>query len=457
MLSMVARDSQMKLAGFLPSTFVLIISSLLSVLILSGEVVAGNEKTVALVLKALTNPFWLKVEQGAREYAQKNNLEIEFFGVERESNVEHQISIIDNLILRGYGAIVIAPNDSKRIVPISKKAITQGVKVINIDNPFDKETLAEHGITIPFIGPNNFTGGEIVGGYVRSKLKGEGSVLIVEGTPGISNSDNRKNGFIRGVSTNSSITISRVEKGNWHGDEAFTAVMKALNEGADFDAVFCTNDVMALGALQALDLFGKSGQVLLAGYDNIDLVQTEMRSERFHATIEQHPEIMGAYGVKAAWESMRGEPVAEVVETPLDLITSDHLGKKLMLVVPSMEDTFYSAVIAGASREAVFFGMNLDVIDLAKMGVEIVNEKFSSSQPDILIIQSSGDSVSPVAEKAKGKGIPVLTVSHSSSSVLAGSSGPDDLGKRIIQRTARYFWRAAVGEEMDIDLKLNEK
>ena len=73
----------------------------------------SNEKTVALVMKALTNPFFSKMESGAKAFAQQQHIPLEVFGVERETDVERQISIVENLISRGYGAIVIAPVDSK--------------------------------------------------------------------------------------------------------------------------------------------------------------------------------------------------------------------------------------------------------------------------------------------------------------------------------------------------------
>ncbi|MBT4340402.1 MAG: hypothetical protein HOD63_17565, partial [Bacteroidetes bacterium] len=65
---------------------------------------AGNERTIALVMKALSNPFFSKMEEGAKKYAIEENIPLEVFGVERETDVERQIGICENLISRGYGA-----------------------------------------------------------------------------------------------------------------------------------------------------------------------------------------------------------------------------------------------------------------------------------------------------------------------------------------------------------------
>lgn len=254
---------------------------------------AGNEKTVALVMKALTNPFFSKMEEGARKYAQNQNIQLEVFGVENETDIEHQISIVDSLISRGYGAIVIAPADSKRLVAICKKAIEKGIIVINIDNPLHKPTLKKMGISIPFVGSDNFVGARMVGNYAKSKLKNNARVLIIEGIRGVENADLRKNGFIEAVKKNSSIKIVSSESANWHTAEALSLVVKLLNNNPAIDAIFCANDAMALGALQAIDIVNPSKQIMILGYDNIESVRTEISHGRIQATIDQHPELMG--------------------------------------------------------------------------------------------------------------------------------------------------------------------
>lgn len=109
-------------------------------------------------MKALSNPFFGRMKTGARNCASLCGIALEVFGIERESDVEHQIAIVDNLIARGFRAIAIAPADSRKLFPVCKKALDKGVIVINIDNPFRKATLAEHGISIPFVGSDNVRG-----------------------------------------------------------------------------------------------------------------------------------------------------------------------------------------------------------------------------------------------------------------------------------------------------------
>jgi len=398
---------------------------------------ASNEKRIALVMKALTNPFFIKLDQGAREYATKHNIPLDVFGMDRETNIEHQISIIDSLIARDYGAIIIAPSDSKKLIPICKKALEKGIIVINIDNPFDKEALSQQGINIPFIGPDNFAGGEMIGNYFRSKLNAKGQVLLIEGIPGASNSDNRKNGFIKGVTQNSAIKIARIERANWHEDEAFSAVVKSLEELGAVDAIFCTNDVMALGALQAVETIGESSQVLIGGYDNIDQVREEMRANRIHATIEQHPETMGGYGVKAAWQSLHGNPLSQEQATPTELITSDHMGKKIVFSVSTLDNSFFSVMVANAIEQATLLGMDITVLDAKNQDAEQLVEIVTAleKETDLLLINpTNSEAISPVVEVAESLNVPIITVDRriANEKVLSHIASDNKAGGRLV-------------------------
>ncbi len=246
---------------FLRKAFFILLTNLFLLLIIPAAE-AGNERTVALVMKALSNPFFFKMEEGARKYAQEENVPLEVFGVERETDVERQIGIVENLISRGYGAIVIAPADSKRLVRVCNKALDKNIVVINIDNPLHQGTMDQLGISIPFVGSDNRIGAGMVGMYVKNKLKGRGQVIVIEGIRGVENADLRKKGFIEAVTQNSAIEVISSESANWHTAEALSLATKLLQKYKSVDAIFCANDKMALGVLQALDYLDLMGKYL---------------------------------------------------------------------------------------------------------------------------------------------------------------------------------------------------
>jgi len=384
----------------------------LIILFITSPVIAGNEKKVALVMKALSNPFFIKMKEGARQYAERNGIPFEVFGVERETEVKRQVSIVENLITRKYGAIVIAPVDSKKLIPSCKKAIDNGITVINIDNPFHKATLKKLNIKIPFVGSDNYEGASLVGNYFRKKISKKGRVFVIEGIRGVENAELRKKGFIDTITKDNDIKIIASESANWHTDEAFSLVTKLIQKHSEVDAIFCANDNMAIGALHSLDMFGMAGQVWVGAYDNIDEVRSEMRSKQIHATVEQHPELMGEYGVMLAFKGLKGKDIPQITATPLDLITYDTFEKKVAL---SLADStpFFNTLLKGASNAAKLFGMQLTTAiannDDAKQLLDI--QSFITNKSNIIIINPThAETILPAIEVAHSEGIPIMTV-----------------------------------------------
>jgi ABC-type sugar transport system substrate-binding protein len=392
--------------------FIILILSLLT----TSAIAAGNENKVALVMKALSNPFFIKMEEGARQYAEKNEIPLEVFGVERETEITRQIGIVENLIARKYGAIVIAPVDSKKLIPVCKKAIDQGILVINIDNPFHEALMNKINLSIPFVGSDNYQGASLVGNYLRKKLGKKGRVLVIEGIKGVENADLRKKGFIDSITANSRIEIVASESANWHTDEALYLVTKLIQKHTQIDAIFCANDSMAIGAIQSLDMFGLTGDIYIGGYDNIDEARSEMRNKRMHATVDQHPAMMGEYGVMLASQAMQGKKVPKLTKTPLDLITYDCFDKKVSLSLA--DDTpFFKTLLDGASNAAGLFGLQLNTAiannDDARQLVDI--QGFIEKKSDVIIINPThSQSVSPAIDFAHAEGIPVFTVDRKS-------------------------------------------
>ncbi len=384
-----------------------------STLFFNTSLLAANEKTVALVMKALTNPFFSKMELGAKTYANRFKIPLEVFGVERETDVERQISIMENLISRGYGAIVIAPADSKQLVPVCQKAIASGIVVVNIDNPLHAATLHKYNLAIPFVGPDNRAGAAQVGAYVRNRLNGRGRVIVIEGIRGVENAELRKTGFIEAITQDSSIEIVASESANWHTDEALSLAVKLLNIHAPVDAIFCANDKMALGVLQALDISGLTGKTVLAGYDNIEAVRSEMQGGRIHATVEQHPELMGQYGVELAVQGLEGKKLSLHLPTPVDLVTHETFGKIIALSISSLRNPFFITLHKAVLDSTLLHGAKLVVADAHDNNAQqlIDLSTFLNEGIDALIVNPTNtETVGPGIELANNQDIPVITV-----------------------------------------------
>lgn len=288
---------------------------------------AEDKPKVALVMKSLANEFFRTMEDGAKDYQKAHADEFELIanGIKNETDTGEQIRIVEQMVNAGAKALVIAPADSKALVSAVKKAMDQGVVVINIDNRLDPELLKSKGISVPFVGPDNRKGARLVGDYLANeKLKAGDQVGIIEGVPTTTNAQQRTAGFKDAMEA-AQIKIVSVQSGNWEIDKGNAVAASMLNEYPDLKALLAGNDSMALGAVSAVRAAGKAGQVQVVGYDNINAIKPMLADGRVLATLDQAASQQAVYGIQAALKMVKGEKpdvdADNVIQTPVQLIT----------------------------------------------------------------------------------------------------------------------------------------
>ncbi|MEO9245500.1 sugar ABC transporter substrate-binding protein [Pseudomonas inefficax] len=288
---------------------------------------AEDKPKVALVMKSLANEFFRTMEDGAKDYQKTHADEFELIanGIKNETDTGEQIRIVEQMVNAGAKALVIAPADSKALVSAVKKAMDQGVVVINIDNRLDPALLKSKGISVPFVGPDNRKGARLVGDYLANeKLKAGDQVGIIEGVPTTTNAQQRTAGFKDAMEA-AQIKIVSVQSGNWEIDKGNAVAASMLNEYPDLKALLAGNDSMALGAVSAVRAAGKTGQVQVVGYDNINAIKPMLADGRVLATLDQAASQQAVYGIQAALKMAKGEKpdvdADNVIQTPVQLIT----------------------------------------------------------------------------------------------------------------------------------------
>lgn len=302
---------------------------LLAALVLSGceraPETPGNPE-VALVMKSLANEFFKTMADGAAAYQKQNAESFDLIsnGIRNETDLAQQVALVEQMIARGVAAIVIAPADSKALVPALKRAQEAGIVVINIDNRLDRGVLAEAGAAIPFVGPDNREGARLVGEELAKQLKRGDKVAILEGVPTAFNAQQRRTGFEEAMQAAGAAVVA-VQSASWEMEKANSVTASILTAHPDLAAILASNDSMALGAAAAVKAAGKEGQVRIVGFDNISAVQDLIREGRVLATADQHGGQLAVYGIEAALSILKGEAAPEDKKTPVDLITKAQL------------------------------------------------------------------------------------------------------------------------------------
>jgi len=277
-------------------------------------------------MKSLANEFFKTMEDGAKAHQKDHADQYDLIvnGIKDERDLNQQVKLVEQMIAEQVDAIVIAPADSKALVPVCKRAMEAGIVVVNIDNKFDGKVLEAEKIKIPFVGPDNRKGARMVGDHLAARLQSGDQVAILEGIPSAFNAQQRRLGFEDAMKT-AKVDVVDVQSGQWEMQKANVVAAAMINNHADLKAILCSNDSMALGAEAAVKAANKHRQIIIEGFDNISAIQQLLKDGRVLATADQHADQLAVFGIELALKIHGGEAAPADKETPVDLITADSL------------------------------------------------------------------------------------------------------------------------------------
>jgi ribose transport system substrate-binding protein len=281
---------------------------------------------IAVIVKSLANEFFVNMADGTRQHHAENSDSYELIlnGIKDEAALAEQVALVEQMIALQVDVIILAPADSKALIPIVRRATAQGIVVINIDNQLDAALIAEAGINVPFVGPDNREGAKKVGDYLAKDLDAGDEVAIIGGISTAFNAQQRQQGFEDAMATVGANIVS-VQDGSWHQAEASTIASALIAEHPNLEALLCSNDNMAIGAVAAVRQAGKTGQIQVVGFDNISATHELLQSGDMLATADQYGNQLAVYGIEYALQILNDGTVPDDHKTPVDLITASDL------------------------------------------------------------------------------------------------------------------------------------
>ena len=284
--------------------------------------VPAQTRQIGLVMKTLTNPFFIEMEKGARRAEKELGLTLQVKTAAQETSIEQQIQLVEDLIMAKVDAIVIAPGDSQSLVPTLKKAAEAGIKVVNIDNQLDTESMQKVGLgEVPFVGVDNDAGAYLAGKFLADKATAPMQAAILEGIRSANNARQRMEGAKRALTENKQIKLVASETANWKIDEAYQVTKSIFTKHPEVKLLFAANDMMAMGAVKYLQESGKA-TVQVVGYDALSEAIAEIKAGRLAATVDQQAAEQGYQGVALALRLIKGEKVPPVTMIETRLITA---------------------------------------------------------------------------------------------------------------------------------------
>lgn len=274
---------------------------------------------ITVVTKALDSEFWLTLKRGAEAAAREHpEIEVVVLAPEREINIDQQVAILEDQILRGVSALVVAPAGTAEVIPVLAKAKASGIPVLLVD------TDAPWPGKLSYIGTDNRLGGKLAGEYIVRALGGRGKVAVIRGILGVAAHEDRVAGFQEALARAPGIHVVTIQPANSERALAMTVMENILTSHPDIHAVFATNDQMALGAMEAIAARNLTGKIILVGFDATREAVRAVKAGQMHAVVAQHPFEMGKRAVEAAVRVLRGESIEKRIDTGTTLVTRDN-------------------------------------------------------------------------------------------------------------------------------------
>ncbi len=319
--------------------------SFVTTIALAGQALAADAVTVGLITKTESNPFFVKMKEGASAEAKKSGAKLLTGAGAKDGDNEGQVTALENMVNAGAKGILITPSDTKAIVPTIQKARQQGVLVIALDTATEPQSAVD-----ALFATNNFNAGLLIGEWSKAAFAGKKAVIAtLDLQPGITVGAQRHNGFLQGMGLakadpNSSDLVTAPQvvcSQDTHGDQAEgqAAMENCLSKNPDINLVYTINEPAAFGAWTAIRAAGKDKDITIVSVDGGCRGVQGVVDGKIAATSQQYPLKMATMGVDAVVKYAKGgaKPTG-YTDTGVTLITD-----KPQKSVPSKDSKFGTA------------------------------------------------------------------------------------------------------------------
>lgn len=273
---------------------------------------------IAVVPKGLAHQFWLTIKAGADAAAAEGGAEVIWQGPAKETEVENQINIVQDMITSKVDALVLAACDEQALIPAVQMAVDAGIPVVTIDSGVASDLPAS------FVATDNVAGAKMAADTLAGLIGNAGTVGLIPFIKGAATSNMREEGFLEGIKAHPEISVSATLYCQSDVEEAMAVTQDMLTQDAEMKGIFATNEPAAIGAAAALKAAGRAGEVKLVAFDGAEEEIKGLQDGSIHALIVQNPYRMGYLGVKAALDAIAGKPVEKRIDTGVTVVTMEN-------------------------------------------------------------------------------------------------------------------------------------
>lgn len=276
----------------------------------------SSTKTVGVSLLTRGHVFYKDLEEGLRTEAAARSLDL--IVASGDFDLGKQSAQIEDFITRNVDAIIVCPVDSRGIGPAIRKANEAGIPV------FTADIAATEGSVVCHIASDNVAGGKLAGEYLARVLNGKGSIALIN-QPTVTSVLDRVQGFRDAVARYPGMTIVQDVNGEGVRDRAMQAASDILQAHPGLRGIFGINDDSALGALDAVRQFRRTG-IVIVGYDATPpAVDAILGGTALKADVIQYPKKIGETTIRAIADHFAGTRPPAVIPVEVGIVDRESL------------------------------------------------------------------------------------------------------------------------------------
>lgn len=273
----------------------------------------AEDYTIGALLSDTSNTFFVTMADAIK--AKGDELGVKTIILDGANDSAKDVTNMEDLISAKVDIVLYNPVDSDAAAAVVEMAAKAGIPVISIDRSVNGAEVISH------IASDNVYGGRIATELILEKMGGEGAIAEIQGMAGASAANERHQGFDEAIAAaGDKVTIVSSQIGDWDTTKAMGIMENILMANPEVKGVFCANDNMAIGAVQACQQNGRA-DVIIVGFDAEQVALDAIEEGTMLATVQQQPALMGELGVENAIAYLKGETIEASIGAPVALVT----------------------------------------------------------------------------------------------------------------------------------------
>ena len=281
----------------------------------AGTSAGNSDITVGFVVKSLADQYWFIVKAGAEAKAKELGVELKFIAPNSESDIQAQVTMIEDLIAQGVDVLCVAPSSPDAVIPAFEKADAAGIPILAVDT----DTIFEKKVS--FIGTGNEAAAELGAKFAAEAVGTGKNAIILRGRLGDKTHDDREAGLKKGLEAGG-INILEIKAADSETEKSMNTMQDLLSKYDNIDLVITTADSMAQGAQRAVEAANR--EVAIMGFDGTIPVAEMTAEGKFLGTTAQSPFNMGAMGVENAVKAAKGEKIEARIDTGAEVVNKEN-------------------------------------------------------------------------------------------------------------------------------------